>query len=158
MVWAKAYVPGEHSEVVEWAKANQIPYLEQTVMHRREVSGFLRRVKEEVKIPALITIHQRIDTLEKVFELYDSWLIGYGDLFLLGVDGSTDISKSHFQALSMAGGQIPRELMEASIYLMVTAEEHGAYLLSQKISRGEIEKVYRGVLSEHGWQLAVKES
>jgi hypothetical protein len=157
-IWAEAHVTREHSRVLEWAKVNHIPYSEQLVHDTREIPGFLRHRKEEVKIAALATFLDRVDTLQKVFELYDSWHLGYSDLFLLGVDRSVDLGESYLQGLSMSRGQISRELLEACIYVIVTAEEHGAYILSQKISRDEIERVCRGVLSDQGRLLVVKES
>jgi hypothetical protein len=157
-VWAEGHTPGEHSEAVEWAKVNGIPFSEQLISDSKEVSGFIRRNKVERTIPVLTTTHESPDTLRKIFELYDSWILGYSDFLLLGVDASVDLSKSHLQGLSASEGQISRELLEVCTFLIDTAEEHGAYILSQKISREEIERASRGILSDHGWQLVVKES
>ena len=157
---ATGNVPGEHLEAVEILKAERTPYSEESYLRLvSKGSGipFSRAKQERISSPILLATVARTETLRKIFGAYESWLYAW-DFLLLGLIGDSAPWLSVMKELATQREiDVPRHLIEDNAYLMITAQEHGAYVISNKLSRDMIQGVCEKICRERGFELVVKD-
>ena len=153
-VEAEAASEGEHLEGVVALKADQAAFTEDSRSYWRDKPRFVF-LNEKVKytIPVLYGEITKGQTLERLFQIYNSWQHST-DFYILALDSDLTDWKDLFKKIS---GEIPFELIDKILFLIITAQEHGMTILSRKLSRSMIEERVRKVLAPAQVQLIVKE-
>ncbi len=151
---AEAASEGEHIEAVEALKAEHVPFAEDSRTYWRDRPRFVF-LNEKVKytLPVLYGEITKGQTLERLFQIYNSWQHST-DFYILASGSDLPNWKDLFKKI---GREIPSELFDKILFLIITAQEHGIMILSRKLSRLMIEGRVREVLAPAQVQLIVKE-
>ena len=152
----------EHSEAVRILKSEGVDFSEDVFSYERDRRS-LRRLflfekrKESVTKPLLLATIGHQASLRRLFDLYKSSLY-FRDFLLLGTLADSPEQKAVLATIAQAKEcDVPIELLNDNVYLMITAQEHGTYILTKKLSRTDVQETTTNVCSKHGVDVVVKE-
>jgi len=158
---AVADAESEHLEAVKSLRMAGVPFSETVMSYERDqkspiLSVFGRR-KETITKPFLMAAIEDPTVLHRMFEVYKSWLY-FRDFFILGLMAESPRWKEMLGRIATASRtEVPLEMLDENIFLMTTAQEHGAYVMTTKHSRADIEEIAQRVCSKYNVQLSTRE-